>query len=209
MSEHPRCCCCCRNSSCCSRGRQNLLTVVLTEKLINNPIICCVFLVRAAKQQVKTGSPGTASACRDSRLCLKTSLNRSVSRACWPVFEEQPDSCGSECGLCSWRARFPREYRWRAIKRASGQKNLSTPDTSPVVWLYAADRFDGGQTERSRVRGRGGPAFCLLSGSVNSPRGKWPIQLSGHGKLTAGLPSPARDPQNVNDTRMVVELISV
>lgn len=56
----------------------------------------------------------------------------------------------------------------RAIKRVSRQRNLSAPDTPTVVWLYRADRFDGGQIRRR------GSIFCLLSGSVNSLRGNYP-----------------------------------
>ncbi len=115
-------------------------------------------------------------------VCLKPSSNCSVSQMCWPILSNNMEASARRVAFAV-DAPVSRVSTGGAIKRVSRQRNLSAPDTPTVVWLYRADRFDGGHTGR-----RG--SFCLLSGSVNSLWGKLPVWLSGHRALSVSCSFP-------------------
>lgn len=119
---------------------------------------CCFSKRKQLKLERLNAAVSHHRTCWDTLVCLKPSSNCSVSQVCWPILSNNMVASARHVALAV-DVSVSHVSTGRAMKRVSRQRNLSTPDTPSVVWLYRADGFDWGQTGR---RG-GGPSFvCTL-----------------------------------------------
>lgn len=108
---------------------------------------CCFSKRKQLKLERLNAAVSHHRTCWDTLVCLKPSSNCSVSQVCWPILSNNMVASARHVALAV-DVSVSHVSTGRAMKRVSRQRNLSTPDTPSVVWLYRADGFDWGQTGR-------------------------------------------------------------